>query len=178
MMITDAFINRSVELFVKNGQLMGITSGQTYTWNELPSRVKLEIRKDLQNNPQALELLQHLNPKERLRVYSTCKFGGFNAIPDIDVDGTIKGEHWNCGCESCPLKGLFRSSLEVNNGTLSGREIEIAKLIAQGYFGKEISARLFISESTINSHKRSIFEKVGVASSVELTIWAHKTNLI
>jgi DNA-binding CsgD family transcriptional regulator len=178
MNITPALTSKSVEILEMNGEILAITEGRTYQWKDLPRRVKEALYNDLQNDLQALELLREYHSDERLRIFTRCKFGGFNATPDIHTNGEISGEHWDCQCTSCPLKGHFRSSLEVENGVLSGREIEVAKLIAQGYFGKEISARLHISESTINTHKRSIFDKVGVASSVELTKWAYQINLI
>lgn len=178
MNIPPALTTKSVEILVHDGELFAISEGRTYKWTEIPKRIRESLRIDLHKNPQALELLRHYPSDERLRIYTKCKFGGFEATPDIDEEGNVNGEHWNCQCSDCPLRKIFRATLEVANGYLTEREIEIAKLIASGYFGKEITARLHICESTLNSHKRSIFQKVGVASSVELTKWAYQINLI
>ena len=46
-------------------------------------------------------------------------------------------------------------------GLLSKREEEVARLVADGLSNKEIGARLFISEHTVDSHVRSILNKLG-----------------
>ena len=178
MNIPSALLNESIEILTSNGKLMAITNGKTYQWEDIPARVRKSLEDLLHSDPQALELLHDYSQSERLRIYAKCRFGGFNATPDIDVCGTANSEHWDCSCDDCPLRHHFRNTLAVANGILSSREIEVAKLIAQGYFGKEIAARLNICESTINTHKRHIFEKIDVASSVELTKWAYQINLI
>ena len=51
---------------------------------------------------------------------------------------------------------------------LSGREREIADLVAQGHTNRKIAAQLFLSEKTIESHLTSMFAKLGVASRAEV----------
>ena len=51
---------------------------------------------------------------------------------------------------------------------LSGREIEIAHLIRQGFKYKLIGETLYISERTVSKHVQNIFEKVRVTNKVEL----------
>lgn len=177
-MIPKALTDTSIELFVQSGQLHAITEGKVYRWGEFPERVRMAIYKDLHDNPQALDLLQQLPPEERLRVYARCKFGGFNATPDISTNGDTEHEHWECNCKGCPLSSVFRGVLRVDHGVLTQREIDVIKLVAKGYLGKQIADMLHITTNTLNSHKRSIFHKVGVRSSVELAIWATKFNLI
>lgn len=55
--------------------------------------------------------------------------------------------------------------------TLSERETEISKLIAWGMAKKEIAALLSISERTVENHTRTIYKKVGVSKSNELSAW-------
>ena len=52
--------------------------------------------------------------------------------------------------------------------TLSARETEVARLIAQGYSNKEIAARLDISVKTVETHKARIMEKLKISSRAEL----------
>ena len=51
---------------------------------------------------------------------------------------------------------------------LTGREQEIAALVADRHTNQEIARTLFLSVKTVESHMRNIFRKVGVASRVEL----------
>lgn len=58
--------------------------------------------------------------------------------------------------------------LNVASYNLTGREVEIARLVARGRSTREISDALFISEHTVNNHLRSVFEKAGVNSRREM----------
>ena len=62
--------------------------------------------------------------------------------------------------------------------SLSKREVEILKLIAEGSGNKEISERLFISIRTVESHKNHIMQKLGFRSPVEMVRYAIKRGLI
>jgi len=54
---------------------------------------------------------------------------------------------------------------------LAKREMEVARLVAVGMTNKEIGARLFISEHTVDSHIRSILNKLGCNSRAEIAAW-------
>jgi DNA-binding CsgD family transcriptional regulator len=57
-------------------------------------------------------------------------------------------------------------------GTLSKREQEVLRLIAQGLTNAEIAARLFISTKTAGNHVSSILAKLGVRSRTEAAAYA------
>src|SRR4030095_14099499 len=61
---------------------------------------------------------------------------------------------------------------------LSEREIEILKLIAQGYSSKLIGAKLFISPATVDTHRKNILKKLGLSGISALTKFALKHKLI
>jgi DNA-binding CsgD family transcriptional regulator len=48
--------------------------------------------------------------------------------------------------------------------TLSGREREIAELVALGHTNREIAAQLFVSEKTVEGHLRNVFAKLDVSA--------------
>jgi DNA-binding NarL/FixJ family response regulator len=56
-------------------------------------------------------------------------------------------------------------------GPLSPREQEVARLVADGLTNKEIGARLFISEHTVDTHVRSILNKLGFDSRARIAAW-------
>jgi DNA-binding NarL/FixJ family response regulator len=61
-------------------------------------------------------------------------------------------------------------------GALAKREADVARLIADGLSNKQIGARLFISERTVDSHVRSILNKLGVSSRVQIARWIASTE--
>ncbi|RPD38387.1 ATP-binding protein [Chitinophaga barathri] len=51
---------------------------------------------------------------------------------------------------------------------LTAREIDISKLIGEGYSYKEIGETLFIAERTVKKHVQNIFEKVSITNKIQL----------
>ena len=51
---------------------------------------------------------------------------------------------------------------------LSGRELQIARLVADRKTNPEIAAELFLSPKTVEAHLRTTFRKMNVTSRVEL----------
>jgi len=54
---------------------------------------------------------------------------------------------------------------------LGKREAEVARLVAEGMTNKQIAARLFISERTVDSHVRSILTKLGFRTRTQIATW-------
>jgi len=61
---------------------------------------------------------------------------------------------------------------------LTDREREILKLIAREYSNKQIAEELFISERTVETHRKNIFKKTATNSLVGLIKFAYANNLI
>jgi predicted ATPase/DNA-binding CsgD family transcriptional regulator len=60
------------------------------------------------------------------------------------------------------------SSLEHDWTELTAAEIRVARLAALGEPNRTIAEHLFLSPHTVDSHLRSIFDKLGISSRVEL----------
>jgi predicted ATPase/DNA-binding CsgD family transcriptional regulator len=59
---------------------------------------------------------------------------------------------------------------------LSPREMEVARLVADGVSNAQAAAQLFISERTVESHVTNIFNKLGVDSRVQVARWVATTS--
>ncbi len=52
---------------------------------------------------------------------------------------------------------------------LSGREVEVLRLVAQGLTNTQVAEHLYLSPNTIRAHLRHIYRKLGVSSRAEAT---------
>jgi DNA-binding NarL/FixJ family response regulator len=65
-----------------------------------------------------------------------------------------------------------------DSGELTRREKEILNLVAKEFNNEEIANKLFISERTVETHRRNIFTKTNTKSIVGLIKYALRTGLI
>ena len=62
--------------------------------------------------------------------------------------------------------------------SLSEREREIFQLVAEGRTNKKIAALLFISSSTVETHRARIMEKIDLHSAGEIVLYAVRRRVI
>jgi predicted ATPase/DNA-binding NarL/FixJ family response regulator len=75
--------------------------------------------------------------------------------------------------ESEPVQGTTE---RIEAGPLARREVEVARLVAEGLSNKQIGARLLISEPTVATHIRSIMNKLGFNSRAQIAGWMASSN--
>jgi len=59
----------------------------------------------------------------------------------------------------------------VSAGPLSAREMEVARLVAEGLSNPAIARRLYLSRPTVASHVAHILTKLGFASRAQIAAW-------
>jgi DNA-binding NarL/FixJ family response regulator len=60
---------------------------------------------------------------------------------------------------------------------LTSREREIVALVGKGLSNRDVSERLFISDSTVRNHLTSVFRKLGVRNRMEMMVVAYREGL-
>lgn len=73
---------------------------------------------------------------------------------------------------------VAKLALGVSSESLTARELEVLSMLARGKSNKEIGMNLYISETTVKSHLRSIFTKLNVLSRTEAITVATQRGLI
>jgi DNA-binding NarL/FixJ family response regulator len=68
--------------------------------------------------------------------------------------------------------------LQSRKPVLTGRELEVLGLVAEGQTSREIGVLLFISENTVKNHIRNILDKLGLHSRNEAVLYAVREDLI
>jgi DNA-binding NarL/FixJ family response regulator len=79
------------------------------------------------------------------------------------------------------IRALLRSYLDDparRLRTLSDREEEVTKLVAESHTSEEIAGILNISPRTVDRHRENILAKLGMRDRVELTRWAIRHGLV
>ena len=81
--------------------------------------------------------------------------------------------------ETClPPAVVAKLATGISSEALTGREREVLALLARGKSNKEIAAHLYISETTVKSHLRSIFTKLKVLNRTEALAAASRRGLV
>jgi DNA-binding NarL/FixJ family response regulator len=81
--------------------------------------------------------------------------------------------------ETCiPPALVAKLAAGMSNEALTGRELDVLTLLARGKSNKEIGANLYIGETTVKSHLRSIFAKLNVLSRTEAITAASRRGLV
>lgn len=76
------------------------------------------------------------------------------------------------------LRALTRFSQDGASQILSEREVEVLECMVEGQTTQQIASRLFISENTVKTHVRHIFEKLEVSNRAEAVGKAMQMGLI
>jgi DNA-binding NarL/FixJ family response regulator len=83
------------------------------------------------------------------------------------------------------LLDRFADTLTDTNGapppgldSLTERELEVLKLLAQGLSNAELADRLFLSETTVKSHISSVLRKLQLRDRVQAVVLAYEAGLV
>ncbi len=176
-------VDDSCEFFIHEHEIKALYKGKVYSFDSFPLEIIEKIESDMISNPKAMKALSDwdiTDPNEQMRQYISCRFGGFDAQPDINTNGEIMpAEYVECGRHgNCAYEGKLCCAIKVKNGFLTKREIEVLKCIGEGLLDKETADVLQISIDTLRNHKDSISLKTGLDRKPSLAILAFKLNLI
>ncbi len=101
-----------------------------------------------------------------------------SAIQTVAAGGTYYSKEINI----MDVNNDFRNTITIDDKQvdeiLSKREIEILKLICKEYSNAEIADKLFLSISTVETHRKNLISKLGVNNTVGLVKFAIKNKLI
>jgi len=79
--------------------------------------------------------------------------------------------------EFARLKPASAKTIEALSDPLSEREVEILKILAQGYTNKEIGVRLHLAEGTVKNYISSILQKTGARDRTQAALRAKELGV-
>jgi DNA-binding CsgD family transcriptional regulator len=109
---------------------------------------------------QAHRLLGEDAPAEMELEAAAWVFEQLGAVPDL--------QH---------ARELSTHALAGSSGPLTGREVEVLRLVATGMTTRAVAGQLFLSEKTVSRHLSNIFAKLGVNSRAAATAYAYQHGL-
>lgn len=100
------------------------------------------------------------------------------------IESVVRGEAPLSGAIAAKILREFQRSAPAHAAAsglpeaLSDREIEILTLVGQGLSNREIAERLYISESTVKNHLRTILDKLHLRNRIQAAIYAARIGLV
>jgi DNA-binding NarL/FixJ family response regulator len=158
-----------------------------------PDVVLMDLRMPRVDGVEAIRKLQRESPAIRVLVLTTFDTDS-DVLPAIEAGATgyllkdapveellravraaARGESVLAPTVAGRLMGRVRKPVQ---GTLSQRELQVLKLIADGATNREAAAKLFISEASIKTHLLHIYDKLGVRDRAAAVGEAFRRGLV
>lgn len=160
-------------------------------WRELkPDVVLMDLRMPKVEGVEAIKRIRAEDPHAGIIVLTTFDhdediYAGLRAgakaylLKDVEPEELfrcIRAVH--SGEAYLQSKVAVRLAQRVHDESLTGREEQILKLLAEGKSNRAIGQALFITESTVKSHLKSLFVKLDVTSRAEAVALAARRGLV
>ena len=101
------------------------------------------------------------------------------------LKSVVKGDYYlDSSVSHAVVENLMKSPLkaakitDADYATLTPREQEVMRFLAEGLSSKAVAEKLFISPKTVENHRANIMNKLGLHSTIELVRYAAKLGLI
>lgn len=153
----------------------------------MPGKSGLDVLKEIKAIKQNVSvLILSIHPEEQYAVRA-LKAGAAGYITKDSapeelvtaVQRIMEGRKYISQSLAEKLAGSYNiSSSKLPHEILSDREFEVFKMIASGNTVSNIAETLFLSVKTISTYQSRIYEKTGLKSRSEITLYAIKNGLI
>ena len=97
-------------------------------------------------------------------------------MPPKEITETIRKVHK--GKKHIPVEIAAQLAEHIGDETLTGRELEVLKLLSGGNRNQDIAKQLFISEETVKVHVKHIMEKLAASDRTEAVAIALRRGII
>ena len=101
------------------------------------------------------------------------------------LKSVVKGDYYlDSSVSHAVVENLMKSPLkaakitDADYASLTPREQEVMRFLAEGLSSKAVAEKLFISPKTVENHRANIMNKLGLHSTIELVRYAAKLGLI
>jgi DNA-binding CsgD family transcriptional regulator len=108
-----------------------------------------------------------------------CRKLGDQEGAELELDGARRVfQQLGAAPDLARVQALSPKAAPKAAGGLTGREVQLLRLMAAGKTNRVIAAELVLSERTVDRHVSNIFAKLGVSSRAAATAYAYEHQLI
>ncbi|MFT8351688.1 response regulator transcription factor [Clostridium saccharoperbutylacetonicum] len=118
-------------------------------------------------------ILKDAGSEEIIKAIKTAYSGNILLNPEVATKIVRAYTAISSGKQTSSFLNEEKKKLNI----LTKRELEVAKLVAQGKSNKEICLDLFITEGTVKNYLTKIFEKLELASRTELALLINQISI-
>jgi len=150
---------------------------------EMPGMNGVEVYRHLKQHHPQIKVIMLSMFLQRSRIAELVEAGAKGLVQKgtsteellTAVCSVMKGEtyysRWLVPIISSLLK-MAHLQLKLKAAHFTESQLEVIRLMCQGYTSKEIAGKLPLSYATVETYRRIILEKAGVKNSVELAVYA------
>jgi two-component system response regulator NreC len=170
-----------------------------------PDIILMDIDMPIMNGLEAMRRIKKENERQKVIILTMHNEPALiKKVMDLGADGYVlknadRREFYNALCAVAEGKSYFSSEVthsllnpekasklnhfDVNPDSiqlakLTEREVDVLKLIAQGFSNKEIGEKLFISHRTVDTHRTNLMKKLDAHSIAGLIKFAIKNGMV
>ena len=155
-----------------------------------PDITLMDLRLPGTNGTDALIAIRGEFPKARVIMLTSSESDGeiqhalragasgyvLKSMPQDELLAVIRSVH--AGRRHVPAEVAARLAEHLGEEDLTARELEVLRLIQDGYKNKQISDKLSISENTVNFHIRNLVDKLGASDRTHAVTIAVRRGLL
>ncbi len=159
---------------------------------QMPGASGLEVLKALAANGAPIRTILLTGTADRQQVVDAIRTGARGIVlKDVSMDVLVKsirhvmqGNYWigheRIGdlIDTVTAEAAAARQAPRPAETLTRRELDIIRAVAEGATNKDIGAEFHLSEQTVKNHLSTIFDKLGVSNRLELALYAVNHRLI
>ena len=146
----------------------------------MPELNGVGVIREIRNFDSSARIIVHTTYDTDEEIYQAVRAGAkaylLKDAPLIELLAVIRKVYAGQTCIPPELAAKLAS--RMSGVTLTSREADVLTLLARGRSNKEIGSDLFISETTVKTHVRSVFVKLNVMSRTEAIVTASHRGLI
>jgi DNA-binding NarL/FixJ family response regulator len=147
-----------------------------------PGRSGVDATTELRALPQPPNVLVVTNYDTDADILSAIEAGACGYIlkdtPPVELLAAVRSAASGESVLSPAVASKLMTRVRRADTTLSPREIEVLRLVADGSSNREIAKELFLSETTVKSHLVHIYAKLGVRSRTSAVARAREQGAI